>query len=249
LPQDYKPKDDRITPPRVLVIIPAFNEQKSIADVLLKLRAAAPAFDRLVVNDGSYDQTAQVVQALGEKQLRLATNLGYGVALQTGMKYALQQSYEIVVCLDADGQHRPEDVPAVVQALLDKDADMVIGSRYCDGRPYNAPIDRRIGQLFFSHLTRLLVGQRIYDTSSGFKALRSATCKNLIRMTFVDFHVEMIVRLVMLGEKIIEYPIVVYERSAGHSMYSFASIFSYPLKTLVLTLVTAIDVLLARRSQ
>ena len=247
--QDLETKDDRITTPRVLVVIPAFNEEKSIADVLLRLRAAAPDFDRIVVNDGSRDRTAQVVQELGEKQLRLAANLGYGAALQVGMKYALQQNYEVVVCLDADGQHQPEDAPALVQALLAKDADMVIGSRYCDGRPYDAPLDRRIGQLFFSHLTRLLVGQRIYDTSSGFKALRSATCEILIHMTFMDFHIETIVRLIMLGKKIIEHPVIVYQRTAGYSMHSFASIFAYPLKTLVLTLVTAFDLVLTRRRQ
>jgi len=134
-------------------------------------------------------------------------------------------------------------------SLLAKDADMVIGSRYCDGRPYDAPLDRRIGQLFFSHLTRLLVGQRIYDTSSGFKALRSATCEILIHMTFMDFHIETIVRLIMLGKKIIEHPVIVYQRTAGYSMHSFASIFAYPLKTLVLTLVTAFDLVLTRRRQ
>jgi glycosyltransferase involved in cell wall biosynthesis len=234
---------------RVLVIIPAFNEEKSIADVLLKLRMAAPDFDRVVVNDGSRDRTAQVLQELGEKELRLATNLGYGVALQTGMKYALQQGYEVLVSMDADGQHRPEDVTVLVKALLDNNADMVIGSRFYDGRPYDAPFNRRIGQLLFSYLTRLLVGQRIFDTSSGFKALRAAACEDIIHMNFMDFHIETIVRLSMVGYKVIEHPIIMDERAAGRSMHSFSSIFSYPVKTLLLTLVTAFDVLLTRRSR
>jgi glycosyltransferase involved in cell wall biosynthesis len=238
-----------MTKTRVLVVIPAFNEEKSITDVLLKLRAVAPDFDVIIVNDGSRDKTEQAIRELGEKQLRLTTNLGYGLALQTGMKYALQRGYEIVVCLDADGQHRPEDAPALVKALLDGNADMVIGSRFYSGGSYDTPIDRRLGQLLFSHLTRLLVGQRIYDTSSGFKALRAVTCENMIHMTFMDFHVEMIVRLSMAGYKIIEHPIIMHKRTAGRSMHSYVSIFSYPVKTLVLTLVTAFDMLLARRSR
>lgn len=234
---------------RVLVIIPAYNEEKSIAEVLLKLRAAAPDYDRVVVNDGSRDQTARVVRGMGEKLLHLSTNLGYGRALQTGMKYALQKGYGVVVCLDADGQHRPEDVPCLVRALLDEKVDMVIGSRFSGGRPYNTPINRRIGQLLFSLLTRLLLGQRIYDTSSGFKALRLATCEEIIQMTFMDFHIETIVRLSLTGFKIVEYPVIVYERTTGQSMHSISSTFSYPVKTLLLTLVTAFDVLLSRRTR
>jgi glycosyltransferase involved in cell wall biosynthesis len=233
--------------PSVLVVIPAYNEEKSIGDVICRLRAIAPDYDRIIVNDGSRDKTAQIVRDLGEKQLRLATNLGYGRALQTGMKYALQHGYQVVVCLDADGQHRPEDVPGAVQALIEQHADIVIGSRFSSGRPYTTPWSRRSGQLLFSHLTGLLVGQRIYDTSSGFKVLRVATCENIISMTFMDFHIETIVRLSMTGHKIIEYPIVMLERTTGRSMHTFSSIISYPVKTLLLTLVTAFDVVLNRR--
>ncbi len=234
---------------RVLIVIPAYNEEKTIADVLHGLRQAAPEFDRVVVNDGSKDATGNIVTELGEKQLRLLCNLGYGRALQTGLKYALLCGYDVVVCFDADGQHKPEDVPCVVESLLESGADVVIGSRFCNGRSYTSPIGRRIGQLLFSHLTRFLIGQRIYDTTSGFKVLRAAACKVIVRGTFMDFHTEMLVRLGLFGFKIAEQPIVVQERTFGRSMYSFTSLIEYPMKTLLLTMVAAVDALLARRAR
>ncbi len=234
---------------RVLIVIPAYNEEKAIAGVLLGLRQAYPAYDRVVVNDGSKDRTAEVVDGLGEKQLRLPCNLGYGQALQTGLKYGLLRGYDIVVSFDADGQHRVEDIPAVVGALADGRADLVIGSRFSDNRPYTTPLDRRLGQLLFSFLTRPVVGQRIYDTSSGFKALSAAACRAIVQGSFMDFHLEAIVLLSLLNFKIVEVPITVRERTSGRSMHSLASIFQYPLKTILLTVVAAMDAYLIRRTR
>ena len=233
--------------PRVLIVIPAYNEENTIASVLFGLRHAAPKFARVVVNDGSTDATGNLISKLGEKQLRLPCNLGYGHAVQTGLKYALIRGYDIVVCFDADGQHRPEDVPGVVATLLGSGADVVIGSRFCNGQPYRGSMSRRSGQVLFSLLTRLLTGRRIYDTTSGFKALRVAACDVIVRGTFMDFHTEMVVRLSLLGFNIVEQPIIVQERTFGRSMYSFGSVIEYPMKTLLLTMVAAVDALLARR--
>src|SRR5690554_2437530 len=125
--------------PRVLVIIPAYNEEKTIASVLHDLRTEAPAYDRIVINDGSRDATGRIVNEMGERHLRLPCNLGYGHALQAGLKYGLLRGYEVMVSFDADGQHRAEDVKPLVHALLDSEAGMVIGSRFIDGRPYAGP--------------------------------------------------------------------------------------------------------------
>jgi glycosyltransferase involved in cell wall biosynthesis len=235
--------------PKVLIVVPAYNEEKSIASVLASLRHHALEFDRVVINDGSRDATGSIVLEMGEKQLRHVSNLGYGRALQTGLKYALIQNYDIVVSLDADGQHRPEDVPGLVDALLDSDADMVIGSRYCDGRPYSGPFSRRLGQILFSYLTRLLIGWRVFDTSSGFKAFRASVCEKIVGKTFWDFHTETIVRLSLMGFHIREHPIVVRERLHGHSMHSYASIIEYPFKTLLLIVVATMDGFLERRAK
>jgi glycosyltransferase involved in cell wall biosynthesis len=233
-------------PPRVLVVIPAYNEENTIAGVLHGLRQVVPDYDRLVVNDGSRDATGKIVASLGEKQLRLISNLGYGLAVQTGLKYALLRGYDIVVTLDADGQHRPEDVPCLVEAMLRADADLAIGSRFCRGR-YTSSFERRIWQIAYSHLTRWLTGHRIFDTTSGFKALSADACAAIVPATFMDFTMELIVRLSQMGYRLIEVPVEVQQRSYGRSMHSFASAFRYPLQTLVLSVVAAMDVYLARR--
>jgi glycosyltransferase involved in cell wall biosynthesis len=232
---------------RIIIVIPAYNEEKTISNVLMGLRQTIPECDRVVVNDGSKDATGSIVEELGEKQIQLPCNLGYGHALQTGFKYALSYGYEIIVCFDADGQHQPKDVPHILKALIKSDADMVIGSRYCDGSPYTGSFGRRLGQHIFSHLTRLLIGRRIYDTSSGFKALKAAACEVIIDGTFLDFHIEALVRLSMFGFRIEESPVTMRKRTFGQSMHSFTSFIEYPLKTLLLTFVAAIDAFIARR--
>lgn len=235
--------------PKVLIVIPAHNEEGTITAVITQLRQLAPTYDRVVVNDGSTDGTAAVLDQLGEKQLRLIQNLGYGEALQTGLKYGLMRGYDIIVSIDADGQHQPKDLPRLVEVLQESGADLVIGSRFCDGAAYDTPLDRRLGQLLFSHLTRLLLGQRIYDTSSGFKAIRAEACAAIINSSFMDFHIESIVQLKLMGYKIVETPVKVMERTHGRSMHSIASVFKYPLKTILLTVVAFMDAYFLRRAR
>jgi glycosyltransferase involved in cell wall biosynthesis len=232
---------------RILVLIPCYNEEQTIEKVIADLRRVAPEFDRVVVNDGSEDSTADIIAKLGERQLSLSCNLGYGLALQTGFRYALNRAYDFVVSIDGDGQHRPEDLPRLVNALRNSDSDLIIGSRFCDGRSYEGPLGRRIGQVLFSHLTQLLVGQRIYDTTSGFKALRAEACEAILRGTFLDFHTESLIRLCLLGYKVSEIPVTVDSRTSGHSMYSFLKGLIYPFKTLLLTIVAITDAFMSRR--
>jgi glycosyltransferase involved in cell wall biosynthesis len=234
---------------RVIIVIPTHNEEDSIAAVIQELRQLVPDYDRVIVNDGSKDRTGEIVAGLGEKQLKLVHNLGYGQALQTGLKYALMHGYDIIVSMDADGQHQPKDVRRLVNALQEQDADVIIGSRFSGGNAYNTAIDRRLGQLLFSHLTRFLVGQRIYDTSSGFKAMRASACEVIVNSAFMDFHIESIVKLSHSRFKIAELPITVQERRSGRSMHSISSVFLYPLKTILLTVVAIMDVLLVRRTK
>jgi glycosyltransferase involved in cell wall biosynthesis len=236
-------------PERVLIVIPAYNEEKTISGVIKDLRGVVPNCDRLVVNDGSKDNTGNLVEELGEKQIKLPCNIGYGRALQTGLKYALIQGYGIVISFDADGQHQAKDVPLMLEAFNESGADVVIGSRYCNGVPYAGSFGRRIGQYIFSLLTRLLISRRIYDTSSGFKAMSAAACEVIISGTFLDFHIEALVRLSMFGFKIEELPITMLERNFGKSMHSYISFVEYPLKTLLLTFVAAIDALIERSSR
>jgi glycosyltransferase involved in cell wall biosynthesis len=232
---------------RVLVIVPAYNEEATIRRVVNGLRSAVPDAARLVVTDGSRDRTADIVDELGERHLRLPGNVGYGCALQAGIRYGLARGYETMVFVDADGQHDPRYVPALVDALDRTGSDVVIGSRFVQGRGYAGPRGRVLGQYVFSLVTRLLMGRRIYDTTSGLKAMRAAACEAVLAGRFLDFHTEALVRLSMLGYRIAEYPIEVHERTEGRSMHSIASAVEYPVKTLLLTFVGILDALSRRK--
>lgn len=234
---------------KVLIVIPAYNEALSISNVILRLRDVAPNFARVIVNDGSSDDTSRVLTALGEKEIRHSKNLGYGRAIQTGIKYALAQGYDVIVTFDADGQHRAQDVEGVVAALLENDLDLVIGSRYINGQPYTGPLERRIGQITFSVLTRVFMGKRIYDTSSGFKAIKAGAAQEIIQGSFMDYHIETLMRLSLLDYRIAEHPVIVRERHFGDSMHSAISLIIYPLKTMLHVFVTLLDIFLTRRKK
>ncbi len=244
-----KPSNAESLRSSVLVVIPAYNEASTIADVVLELRKAAPDLDRLVVTDGSRDGTAEIVNDLGERQLELPCNVGYGRALQAGIRYALAHRYQIVVFLDGDGQHDPRDVPLLLAALKETGSDVVIGSRFSGTREYAGPLGRRTGQLAFSLVTGMLMRKRIYDTTSGLKAMRVSACRAVVGGRFLDFHTEVLVRLNMLGFKISEHPIAVRERTFGHSMHSLSSAVEYPEKTFLLTVIGVLDALSQRRAR
>jgi hypothetical protein len=231
----------------VLTVIPAYNEETTISEVVQGMRNAAPDSDRLVVTDGSFDRTPDVVSRLGERHLALPGNVGYGCALQAGIRYALEHGYEIVVFLDGDGQHDPAYVPELVAELDASGSDVVIGSRFSARRKYDGPLERQLGQFLFSLLTPLLMGRRIYDTTSGLKAMRASACEAVLAGRFLDFHTEVLARLSILGYKISEYPIEVKPRTAGRSMHSMLSAVEYPVKTLLLTFVGILDALSKRR--
>src|SRR5687768_17151693 len=124
-----------MTPPRVLVVIPAWNEAGNLLSVVQELRALRPGDDVVVVDDGSTDGTARVARDVRCRVLELAFNLGYGAAVQAGVKYGLKYAYPVVVTFDADGQHDPADIGALVQAV-EGGADLVVGSRVAEPGAY-----------------------------------------------------------------------------------------------------------------
>lgn len=228
-----------------IIIIPAYNEAAIIASVLQYVREVAADFDVVVVNDGSTDDTARIVRELAVPLLSLPCNLGYARALQTGLRYAVHKGYETIVCMDADGQHDAKDVQTLTDALHASGADVVIGSRFADSgrhRPnYRIPVGRRLGMFLFSMATQFFGAQRIYDTTSGFKAMRTRAAHALLRARFVDFHAEVLVYLSLLGYRIHEVPINVRERVTGTSMHSWLSAFTYPLQTLLILLLAVVQ--------
>lgn len=227
---------------KILIGIPAYNEEATIASVLEHTRRVVPEHDIVVVNDGSGDKTADEVRKTGVRLLNLPCNLGYSNAINTILRYALQNEYDTVVFIDADGQHNPDYLPDFIAHYETSGCDVLIGSRYVATRSYtNNPLGRRLGMMLFSGITRLLLKKRIYDTTSGMKAIKKEAVRALLAWHFLDYHTEAIVYLARLGFSIEEHPITVREREYGTSMYSFLSHIQYPLTMLLLLVITLIQ--------
>lgn len=228
--------------------VPAYNERASLPGVLAGVRASLPQLDILVVDDGSCDGTADLLADLGVLSSRHLCNLGYGKAIQTALLFAHRHDYDYVLTIDADGQHPPEEVPALLEFFLASQVDLCIGSRFVVGQRYRGvPLGRRLGMYSFSLLSRLLTGRRFFDTTSGLKAIRGSVFPALVSGSFVDFHVEAIVYLDRLGFRVAEHPVAMRERQRGQSMYSPVSAIAYPLKTLLVATVALVQASLARR--
>lgn len=158
---------------KVAVLLPAYNEEVSIASmILLSLQYADEV---IVIDDGSTDRTPQVSQLAGATVLRHDANKGKGAALKTGFKYA--KDYDIIVTIDADGQHNPSEIPALLKPIEDGVADIVNGSRYINGRDTSTPKYRRVGQTVLDNATYLASGVKLTDTQSGFRAFSSESVK------------------------------------------------------------------------
>ena len=234
--------------PETLVAIPAYNEAAAIARVATGIREAVPEAAVLVIDDGSEDATPAVLRDEGIPCARHPCNLGYGRAIQTAVRCARQRGYRTLVTADGDGQHSPEDVRALFLASRESASDYLIGSRYLASGDYSsAPLDRRLGMQLFSWITGRLGPTRVYDTTSGLKAIRGTVFDALLRWHFVDFHAEAIVYLASLGYRIGEHPVGSRPRRSGVSMYTPLASISYPVKTLTMTLLAVAHARLERR--
>jgi len=241
------PKANTPVTNRCLIAIPAYNEEATIEKVVHRVHASLPDFDLLIVNDGSKDTTGLILNRLGITTATHLCNLGYGRAIQTAIKYALEFKYDLLITLDADGQHDPEQVRDLYRESIDAEWDLLIGSRYIRTRTYtNSPLGRRTGMQLFSVMVKLITGRRIYDTTSGLKVIKHRVFDALLQWHFVDFHAEAIIYLMRLGYQVGEYPISVAERTHGQSMYSALSHLKYPLKTFLMVILGLVEAELSR---
>jgi glycosyltransferase involved in cell wall biosynthesis len=227
---------------RALVVIPALDEEASLPRTLAEVRANAPDYDILVIDDGSQDRTTEVAREAGVAVVRHPFNLGVGAALQTGFRWAISQGYDITVQLDADGQHDPRNLDALVDPVRGGICDVAIGSRFVEATDYHTPIFRRLGQLLFSWVVRLAVGHRIADTTSGYRAYGRAVmevCQHDFPRDFPD--APLLIALARRGFRLIEVPVVMRERQAGHSFYTLGKSLYYPYKNLVASLMAWIQ--------
>jgi glycosyltransferase involved in cell wall biosynthesis len=193
------------TPPRLLVAIPAYNEDRFIGSVVLKARPFADAV--IVVDDGSTDATVMVAEAAGAQVLRHEHNRGKSAAVSTALAFALEQGSEVLVLLDGDGQHHPHDIPAVAKPILDGRADIVVGSRFLSQQS-SIPRWRRVGQHTLTLITNVLSRVPMSDSQSGFRAFsRKAASRLRPGQTGFSVESEMQFQAHELGLKMLEVPI------------------------------------------
>ncbi len=214
--------------PFITALIPAYNEGGSIGNVVRKV---GDQVDKVVViNDFSSDETQLIAQYLGATVLNHSRNMGVGAAMQTGINYSKATKPDIVVTLDGDGQHKPEDIPRIIQPILSGDADLVLGSRFLKGTP-DMPVIKFLGNKFFAYLIRFLTGIKLTDTQTGFRALNLKALADLDLKANYTYVQEMIIDLYSKGFRIVEVPIAVLPRKYGSSKVAL-NIFKYTIRAL-----------------
>ncbi len=215
---------------RVLAVVPAYNEEDCLAATIATLEAACPDVDYLVVNDGSKDATQEVIEKNHLHGVTLPVNTGLTSAFNTGMKYAQRHGYDAVVQFDADGQHIPEYIPTMVQAMEETAADVVIASRYLDGtvRPSGA---RGAGSRLITWLIKLTTGMRITDPTSGMRLYS----RRMIELFASGFDCapepDMIALIARKYGPVVEVQASMRERQGGESYFKLGSIITYMSRT------------------
>lgn len=227
---------------RVLIIIPAYNEENNIKNTVDKiLELNNPNIQYIVINDGSKDKTADVLKENKIEHVNLPVNLGIGGAVQTGYKYALKNDYDLAIQFDGDGQHNAEYIKDFV-AEIEKGKDFVIGSRFLNSEgEFRSTIIRRIGINFLSGLIKICTGRKITDVTSGFRACNKEIIKIFANEYPTDFpEPDTIVKLLKYKRfQIEEIPVIMNKRTAGKSSISGLKPLYYMIKVSISIIISA----------
>ncbi|HJC02648.1 MAG TPA: glycosyltransferase family 2 protein [Candidatus Gemmiger stercoripullorum] len=213
--------------PRLLIVIPAYNEEENIVRVVDDLTRRFPQYDYVVVNDGSRDKTAALCRAHGYRLIDLPVNLGLAGAFQTGLRYAADNGYDCAMQLDADGQHRPEYIPAMLEELEDG-ADIVIGSRFLTVKKPKTL--RMVGSYIISWSIRLTTGRAICDPTSGMRLFNRAMVEEFAQNLNYGPEPDTISYLIKNGAAVKEVQVEMGERIAGHSYLTMMKSVQYMVK-------------------
>lgn len=206
----------------MLIIIPAFNEVENIGRVIDELKSDMAGVDILVVDDGSTDNTAEMVRNKMVTCLSLPFNIGYSGALQTGYKYAVDNDYDLVVQFDGDGQHIAGEIGKLIDLQRESGTDIVIGSRFVMADGYKHSFARMLGTTLFSYLIVLICGVKIYDPTSGFQIIKRRAFERYARMHNLPYFPDanIIIEMLLNDFKIAEVQVKMRQREFGNSMHS-----------------------------
>lgn len=237
--------ESRMVLKKVLVIIPAYNEEDAIVSVVESVVDAG--YDYVVINDGSKDRTAKICKENGFTFLDLSSNLGIGGAVQAGHKYALKHGYDIDVQFDGDGQHPAGQIEDLIDRI-EKGADLVVGSRFISAaKGFQSTFMRRAGIRWLSTLIKVFTGKRITDATSGFRACS----RSMIELFSLDYPTdypepESVVAAIKRGFRVEEVPVVMHERKGGRSSISAAAGVYYMVKVTLAIVIFASSTRLAK---
>ncbi|MFF4424015.1 MULTISPECIES: glycosyltransferase family 2 protein [Streptomyces] len=203
---------------RVLIILPAWNEEDGLPSVLREIQQQLPYVDTLVVDDGSADNTAEVARAAGSAVAQLPFNLGVGGAMRLGYRYAQQHGYDVAIQVDADGQHDPAYVPALLERLAVGDADLVIGARFAGDGDYTVRGPRKWAMSLLSVVLSRITRTKLTDTTSGFRACNRPLIEFFARWYPVEYlgdTIESMVGAARSGFTVRQIPVAMRERTTG----------------------------------
>lgn len=233
---------------KILLIIPAYNEQENIKNVCLNIeeynKKNEMKIDYIVINDGSKDNTLKILQENNFNHINLVHNLGIGGAVQTGYKYAFENNYDIAIQFDGDGQHDINCVPKIAKPIIDGQANMCIGTRYLDKKSseFQSTFMRRLGKNIISFFIKLFCHKKITDPTSGFRAID----KNVIKIFANDYPTdypepESTVEVLVDNFKVVEVPVSMNERTGGKSSINVWKSVDYMVKVSLAVIIDSIQ--------
>ena len=223
---------------RVLVIIPAYNEEGAIVKTINKLKSEAKDIDYIIIDDCSKDNTYKICKEHNFNVIHLPINLGIGGAVQTGYKYALENNYDIAIQMDADGQHNPKYIKNLVKKI-EEGNNLVIGSRFIEKQGFQSTFIRRMGINLYSVIIKIFTKKTIKDTTSGFRAVDKKIIKIFANNYPVDYPEPETNAFIAKNKfRVVEVPMKMEERDSGKSSIT-------PIKSIYYAIKVGLAVMLA----
>lgn len=206
---------------KILIVMPAHNEEKNIKEVIEEIKRDLPDIDLVVINDASTDKTEEIVKQNNVTCISLPFNLGYSLAVQTGIKYARDNKYDYVLQMDADGQHIANEAKKLLEYMKQNKPDIVIGSRFLEQTEYKHGAIRKLGTNILSGLIKIICHKTIKDPTSGFQCINKKAIQYFAEMgNYPEFpDANLIIELLLNGYEICEISTKMRERKYGQGMH------------------------------